>query len=868
MPLFHSDRSANEDGAPLSRVRSSPAASGYSGHFEEQGRFKGWFGKLSHKLTHSGSSSGSDALGAGRRSSHEGNVPLARVRAKAPGSFSAGSADETYARKMHSESNSKDSYSSKTRTARIDRNMLHVAFASSVFEEDPPQQIPPVHAAKGNVEFKNGELLLGPRPHQRSNFVSPPYLERNHEDLAVIAQQRARENAIKLHQLMTSRHSMGLFHSASDDALLGMEEESYGEEALSKLEVNGANLASEVSSAHASRRSSEVQGQAGISDQRDEKEVFEPSHVRKAKDNPEVIYTRCCHLREIMPIKSIIRQLKGQVAPVPRLQIINFRPALIEVQALADFLAIVPVVYLNLDAHIFTAEMVRLLCAALYNSTYMARLSFCNTELDPDAWRHLCSFLAGNKSLLHLDLSCDPSKKSKVKSFSRAKNDWRAFRKALVKRGGLDELTLDYTGIRGKDILALLSEGLKNCKVLGLAHNNLSPSEISSVVDWVCHENSECIGISLDGNDLSKSSDDVTRLFKTPRLYSISLRNTNLVVTEGIDDASAIKVADTSKLRQLDLSGNREVLAEILPHLVNMLPHYKHLARLLLDDCNLSSDSIVLLCESVSRCPRLVYLSLQSKSRFSEMACAALCVAVHSRGTIVTVDTDTSYWPEVYRRRLNEYLMQNLSQRKTFDDDIEIADMNTRNIYKEIEQVTREIDTGEDNKVTEDVLERIIDMRDRVRRGLHELIAKKTNGTLAIEDREALIKLFYIDGSLDRLFQQCVSNAGPGTRLPLNALPTQLTEEKVSKVDEGGIRPSMSRMSSNQSIMSLKKQQQGEAVAHKLYTHLCDLSCDSERNKQLAKLLSMEAGAEDLSHEELIERIRQLHARDLKQIVD
>ena len=50
------------------------------------------------------------------------------------------------------------------------------------------------------------------------------------------------------------------------------------------------------------------------------------------------MYARCCHLREILPIPAILKQIpKGSMAPIPVLQLRNPTPTMIEIQSFADF---------------------------------------------------------------------------------------------------------------------------------------------------------------------------------------------------------------------------------------------------------------------------------------------------------------------------------------------------------------------------------------------------------------------------------------------------------------------------------------------------------------------------------------------------
>ena len=52
----------------------------------------------------------------------------------------------------------------------------------------------------------------------------------------------------------------------------------------------------------------------------------------------DTMYARCCHLREILPIPAILKQIpKGSMAPIPVLQLRNPTPTMIEIQSFADF---------------------------------------------------------------------------------------------------------------------------------------------------------------------------------------------------------------------------------------------------------------------------------------------------------------------------------------------------------------------------------------------------------------------------------------------------------------------------------------------------------------------------------------------------
>ena len=114
----------------------------------------------------------------------------------------------------------------------------------------------------------------------------------------------------------------------------------------------------------------------------------------------DVMYTRCCHLREILPIPAIMKQLtKGSLAPLPILQLRNPTPTMVEIQTFADFLRIAPIICVSLDGVSLSYEQFKILLSAMSAKTQLEKLSLRNTPIDSAGWSLLCWFLLQKHSL-------------------------------------------------------------------------------------------------------------------------------------------------------------------------------------------------------------------------------------------------------------------------------------------------------------------------------------------------------------------------------------------------------------------------------------------------------------------------------------
>lgn len=699
-----------------------------------------------------------------------------------------------------------------------------VAFALSTYEDNPPQRIPPVAPARGNVEFtKSGELVIKKRPRHHQS-TEPVYLGKNHFENVDIAMRSANQNARRLHITLendsrTRSDSFNIYRVKTTGDLDDLDDNA---REMQHMDVDGTNKLRRVRTESISgSNNSPTSPTSPVIEINPKVEHF---NSVKAAPPPDEIYTRCCHLREIMPIRNMSKQLQGQVAPIPRLKIANTQPTIVEVLALSDFLTVVPVACMVIDDQIITAEMAKYILAGLVRSKDLARLTFVNTKLDEEGWRYLCVFLATcKKSLLAFSLACtDPTgSPNRIPPFDRRRMDWKLMTEALKELDTLEELDLGGTRISTPDLKYLFANGVANIRMIGLANNNLTHEDVKLVADWAQSAGSQLMGINLSGNDLSKAEDwDLIHSFLTnPRMLQFVLRNANLsgYHAKRISSAFSPEQALKSNLRQLDLSMNPGLFPALVNSLVGILPRFPYLSRLQLDSCGLDSESIITLCEALSHCHRLVYVSFVGNGKISETAATALCVAVHLSRSICTVEADLSDWSVPLRQQLVRYCLMNLeantgsaSSSKTSEHQDENSDI--ASFHDDLRVVAAEIESMKDQGVlaadSKSVLESIDSLEKRIHKRMQALLQKRKGGSLSVSDREATVKLFFYSNNLDRLRRE-LTNTEP---------VAEPTEEPVKNVGEEDVPPPLVRANSKELITSLKNMEREEGESHKIYT--------------------------------------------------
>lgn len=113
------------------------------------------------------------------------------------------------------------------------------------------------------------------------------------------------------------------------------------------------------------------------------------SHLEQTLD---VAYTRCCHLREILPIPSTLRQVKGKTAPLQTLKFLNPKPTLVDILSFCDFIAITPIHNIIFDNVSLTHDMFKIVICSLVTSPVVEKLGLRNVVINEQSWKLLCKF--------------------------------------------------------------------------------------------------------------------------------------------------------------------------------------------------------------------------------------------------------------------------------------------------------------------------------------------------------------------------------------------------------------------------------------------------------------------------------------------
>lgn len=414
--------------------------------------------------------------------------------------------------------------------------------------------------------------------------------------------------------------------------------------------------------------SSTVTGEKDESLKSQKKKKKKNGNKKKKPLNLVDLYTRCCHLREILPIQATLRQLDGKSAPLSTLQLMNPRPTMIEILAFADFLAVAPITALILDNVDMTEEMFSQIILSLINAENMFKLSLRNVNITPKNWKLLCSFLGHNKWITKLDISLkfpEPGKKKiKYKQseyYARENLDWTLLSKAIISRHGLEELNINSCYIPHESFRNLILSGVAlGTKRLGVSCSDLEEEEISVLNQWITMKNSTCEGVDLSGNPaISKFPDFVRNLYQSSNLLYLSLNSCNLSDPVPISKVLS-QAAPTSHLRFLDVAYNPKLFPRISSALFGILPNMPDLLRIYLDYNNMSSQDIILLADAIPKCSHLVHVSLTGNKDINSAAAESLAVSVKLSNTVTLVNIDAGILPASIARRLAHYCMQNM----------------------------------------------------------------------------------------------------------------------------------------------------------------------------------------------------------------
>ncbi|CAD6633884.1 SX2_G0007470.mRNA.1.CDS.1 [Saccharomyces cerevisiae] len=745
------------------------------------------------------------------------------------------------------------------------RPLKHVSFATNTYFNDPPQQICSKNPRKGEVEVKpNGSVVIHRlTPQERKKIMestslgvvvggtgqlkllNPEEDDANAKSKEEMAPQK--QNEVEVHDEEDNNSQRRNIVMAAAEAAA----EARAKEAPNELkrivtnneeEVTVSKTASHLTidkpmisrrGASTSSLASMVSSDTNGTNADDEGEILPPPSLKIPHD---IVYTRCCHLREILPIPATLKQLKkGSTDPIPILQLRNPRPSMVEIWSFSDFLSIAPVLCLSLDGVQLTVQMLRIILSSLVYKQHFQKLSLRNTPLDEEGWKVLCYFVSKAKSLHSIDLTMVPSIKTNVQKPSksslkskilrmqcnlenRSDMNWDLLTASIALMGGLEEIVISGAKMNSAQFKNFILVACIATERLGLAYNGLSNSQCDDLAKWMVQ--SKVTGLDVGFNDLngklSSFTDAVLGKIQKANEKNVfkflSLNGTNLRVNEHdtFENNEVLKLISvlcySENLKFLDISNNPAIFPHCVPTLIDFLPVFVNLVRLHIDYNNLSSTSVVMLAEVLPMCSRLNYFSMLG-TELDLASSKALAEAVRKSSSLMTLDVDYVYMPENIKEKISLYALRNIQGelKRVNNDDKDIKDSQFSSLQDQLSLLlTEKADNSEHyNKMVENFMAKIALARIKISKVVHDLFDLKLNGQLNLEGKEALIRLCFIEASLERgcdLLKQRHNN-------------TLKSPEAASKSQKGGNQAQPNSESCQRMLLSSSILQNSDHIA-------------------------------------------------------
>ncbi|CAI4043739.1 hypothetical protein SKDZ_10G1730 [Saccharomyces kudriavzevii ZP591] len=690
--------------------------------------------------------------------------------------------------------------------------LKHVCFATNTYFNDPPQQICSKNPRKGEVEVKpNGSVVIHRlTPQERRKIMESTSLGvvvGGTGQLKLLNPEEDDANAKSKEEMAPQKQNSEVPQDDEDNntqrrnivmAAAEAAAEARAKEAPNELRRIVTNNEEEVtvskSASHLtidkpmiSRRGASTSSLASMvssdtngTDADDSGEIMPPPSLKIPHD---IVYTRCCHLREILPIPATLKQLKkNSTDPIPILQLRNPRPSMVEIWSFSDFLSIAPVLCLSLDGVQLTVQMLRIILGSLVYKRNFQKLSLRNTLLDEEGWKVLCYFVSKAKSLHSIDLTMVPSIKTNVQKPSksslkskiqrmqcnienRSDMNWDLLTASIALEGGLEEIVISGAQMNAAQFKNFILVACIATERLGLAYNRLSKSQCDDLARWMVQ--SKVTGLDVGFNDLngklSSFTDAVLGKIQKANEKNVfkflSLNGTNLKVNkhDTFENNEVLKLISvlcySENLKFLDISNNPAIFPHCVPTLIDFLPVFVNLVRLHIDYNNLSSTSIVMLAEVLPMCSRLNYFSMLG-SELDLASSKALAEAVRKSSSLMTLDVDYVYMPENIKEKISLYALRNIEGelKRVHNDDKDIKDTQFSSLQDQLSLLlTEKADNSEHyNKMVENFMAKIALARIKISKVVHDLFDLKLNEQLNLEGKEALIRLCFIEASLER----------------------------------------------------------------------------------------------------------------------
>lgn len=649
--------------------------------------------------------------------------------------------------------------------------LKRVAFDIPVFFNDPPQQIPSRNPRKGEVEVrKDGSIVI----HKLSSAERRRLLTKTDSGI-VVGGTGHLKIIVKDSEETDCEQTIPETTEGDVRENQSKQEEEAPAPKNNEDDVSVSSDATKISiDKPMVRHTKSTVSLLSLAEDEEQDEVFPP---RDTKVPLDVLYTRCCHLREILPIAATLKQIKkDSYDPITLLQLRNPKPSLVEVLTFSDFISVAPILCISLDGVSLSADMLRIILAALANKPELEKLTLRNTPIDSIGWKLLCWFLTKNQTLSRLDLTQVPSlttnvqKPAKVSSTGaqvsrmecdltcRSEMNWSLFNASLITRNGIEELVLNGSMMGDEEFKDLFELGISlRTTKLGLAYNRLTAKQCE--VLGTCLDFDKIVGLDLGYNDLRGKLSLLNKFTQerkrqgTPQLRFVSLNSTSLDNENGEVSEFFSNLVGFKELRYIDISNNPKLFPEIIKALSENLPLYPNLSRMHLDYNDLSTTSIIAVAELIPFCKKLSYFSLMGND-LDNVSGSALASSLKVSSSVITLDVNYDQLSMKFREDMAMYTVRNMKNQIEKSGKANGQHEDFTSLQEQLSALLQSADAerGEmpDKTLVDGFLEKITTVRAKIHESIDELFKLRVQGGLNLEGKEALIRFCFIDSSIEK----------------------------------------------------------------------------------------------------------------------
>lgn len=497
-------------------------------------------------------------------------------------------------------------------------NLKRIRFSVDSFQNDPPQQLPSRKPRQGNVLVP--EEMISDIPDIALGIT-------NTSGSSVGKKGPMFSKDSKEYKLALEHHKLALREAEIHQEEAHLAAQRIAHE-VAKYKASSQNLISDTFDSF-NKKHLKIEKPIHLNEhpfkEFTEGQEFQTTNLNPNEITLDVIYTRCCHLREILPIPSTLRQLKGKTAPLQTLKFLNPKPTLIDILSFCDFISVVPIHNIVFDNVSLTSLMFKIVMCSIVNTTVLEKLGLRNVVIDEYGWKLLCKFLMRNSSIVKLDISQTRTRSDLPLSSYRDAMDWKLFCQVLKLRKGnpLVELLLNgikFHKLKVEHFYSILKAFSSNSGInqhkkinplrLGVATSDICTTHIKCLLKWASEYHVQ--GMDLAFNDLSQLVTPIVEglsSLKFNNLEYFTLSNTS--ITNANDATSIIRyLSKLPNIRFLDLSGLPEIFPDIFPHLHKYLPRFSNLKRIHLDNNGLRHRDISMLCTILVKCTSVSQVSM------------------------------------------------------------------------------------------------------------------------------------------------------------------------------------------------------------------------------------------------------------------